>query len=171
LRRLLADLLCIAKWLAVNDTFVVLTSRWLETRTFTRQRISIAVKLILAKWPAHLGVGLVAGAAIVYVDNCAFEGEVSPIIIVALLLGATAMAGAMWGRSGWLAAAVIWACLPLAHVVKHVLDLPDTLHPNTYTSILYLAAFTLVVAAGGTGCGVLVRRLATGRVRRDQGPA
>ncbi len=122
---------------------------------------------ILSKWPAHLGMGLVAGAAIVYVDNWAFEGEVSPIVIVALLLAATAMAGAMWGRSGWIAAAVTWACVPLAHLVKHVLDLPDTLHPNTYTSILFLAAFTLVVATGGTACGVLVRRLATGPARRD----
>jgi hypothetical protein len=119
----------------------------------------------------YLGAGLVAGAAIVYVDNCAFEGEVSPLIIVALLLAATAMAGAIWGRSGWIAAAVTWACVPSAHILKHLLGLPDTLHPNTYTSILYLAAFTLVVTTGGTACGVLVRRLTTGRVRPDQGPA
>jgi len=125
------------------------------------------MKPIPSKWPMHLGAGLVAGAAIVYVDNCAFEGEVSPLIIVALLLAATAIAGAMWGRSGWIAAAVTWACVPLAHLVKLLLGLPDTLHPNTYTSILYLAAFTLVVATGGTGCGVLVRRLTTGPVRPD----
>jgi len=126
---------------------------------------------ILSKLPTQLGMGLVAGAAIVYVDNCTFEGEVSPIIIVALLLAATARAGAMWGRSTWIAAATTWACVPLAHVVKHVFNLPDTLHPNSYTSILYLAAFTLVVATGGTGGGVLVRRLATGPVRPDQGRA
>jgi hypothetical protein len=118
------------------------------------------MKTFQAKWPTHLGVGLVAGAAIVYVDNCAFEGEASPIIIVAMLLAATAMARAVWGRGGWMTAAVTWVCIPLAHVVKHVAGLPDTLHPNTYTSILYLAAFTLVVAIVGTGCGVLVRRLA-----------
>jgi hypothetical protein len=53
--------------------------------------------------------------------------------------------------------------------VKHVIGLPDTLHPNTYTSILYLAAFTLAVATVGTGCGVLIRSLATGSVRRDEG--
>jgi hypothetical protein len=55
----------------------------------------------------------------------------------------------------------------MAHVVKHVLGLPDTLHPNTYVSILYLAAFTLVVATVGTGCGVLAHRLATGAATRD----
>ncbi len=122
------------------------------------------MKPIRAKWPTQLGVGLVAGAVIVYVDNFASKGEVSPIIIVALLLAATAMAGAIWGRSGWSAAAVTWACVPLAHFVKHVLHLPDTLHPNTYTSILYLAMFTLVVATIGTGVGVLIHRLATGPV-------
>ena len=124
-----------------------------------------------SRGPVRLGLGLAAGAAIVYVDNHAFEGEVSPIIIVAMLLAATATAGAIWGRRGWITAAAAWACVPLAHLVKHLLGLPDTLHPNTYTSILYLAAFTMVVATAGTGCGVLVRRLATGAARRGSRPA
>ena len=127
------------------------------------------MKSILSKWPALLGMGLLAGAAIAYVDNFAFQGEASPILIVALLLAATALAGALEGRNGWIAAGAAWACIPLAHVIKHVLGLPDTLHPNTYTSILYLAAFTLVVAASGTGCGLLVRRLATGSVSAIRG--
>jgi len=123
-----------------------------------------------SKWPRRLGVGLVAGAAIVSVDNLAFQGEVSPLVIVAMLLTATAMAGAMWGRNGGIAAAVTWACIPLAHVAKHLLGLPDTLHPNTYPSILLLAGFTLVVATVGTGCGLLVRRLATGSVSLGERP-
>jgi hypothetical protein len=122
------------------------------------------------KWQAPLGAGVVAGAAIVYVDNFAFAGEVSPIVIVALLLVAAAIAGATWGRKGWIAAVVTWACVPFAHVVKHVFGLPETLHPNTYTSILYLAAFTLVIATVGMGCGLLVRRLATRSVRLDEMP-
>jgi hypothetical protein len=113
---------------------------------------------MLSRWPTLVGVGLVAGAAVVYVDNWAFEGEVSPIVIVALLLAATATAGATWGRRGGIAVAVIWASVPLAHVIKHVLGLPDTLHPNTYTSILYLAAFTLGVATLGAACGMLVQK-------------
>jgi hypothetical protein len=56
-----------------------------------------------------------------------------------------------------------WAWLTLVHLVKHVFGLPDTLHPNTYTSILMLAVFSLVVATIGTGCGILIRRLAVGR--------
>jgi hypothetical protein len=59
---------------------------------------------------------------------------------------------------GLVTAGVMWACVPLAHVVKHALDLPDTLLPNTYTSILYLAGFTLMVALIGAGCGTFVRR-------------
>jgi hypothetical protein len=125
------------------------------------------MQLFLAKWATRLGMGLAAGAAIVYVDNFAFAGEASPILIVALLLAATTMAGAIWGRGGWTASALTWACIPLAHVVKHIAGWPDTLHPNTYPSILYLAAFTLVVATVGTGCGVFVRRLAIGPARLD----
>lgn len=92
----------------------------------------------------------------VYVDNFAFEGEVSPIVIVAMLLAVTVAVGAAWGRRGWVAAAVAWACVPVAHLVKHVLGLADTLHPNTYASILLLAAFTLLVAILGTGLGVSI---------------
>ena len=121
------------------------------------------MKSILPGWRMPLATGLAGGAAIVYVDNWAFGGEVSPIVIVGLLLAASVIAGAVWGRSGWIAAAVAWACIPLAHVVKHSLGLPDTLHPNTYTSILYLAAFTLVVTVFGTGCGLLARRVVIAR--------
>ena len=56
------------------------------------------------RW-VHLFFGLVAGAAIVYVDNYAFAGEVSPIIIVAMLLAATTAAGAIWERQRVAAAA------------------------------------------------------------------
>jgi hypothetical protein len=128
------------------------------------------MKLFVSKWPTQLGVGLLAGAAIVCVDNVLFQGEVSPIVIVAMLLAATAVAGAIWGRNGWIAAAVSWGCVPLAHVAKHLLGLPDTLHPNTYTSILFLAVFTLAVATLGMGCGLLVRRLATGSVWLSERP-
>ncbi len=116
---------------------------------------------VTLRWPALAGVGFAAGAAIAAVDNFAFGGEVSPIVIVAMLLAATATAGLIWDRRGWIAAAAAWICVPLAHLIKHALGLPDTMQPNTYTSILMLAAFTLAVATIGTGCGVLLRRLTT----------
>ena len=104
----------------------------------------------------RLGAGLTAGAAIVFVDNFAFGGEVSPIVIVVLLLVATCTATGHWGRHGWITAGLTWVCVPLAHLVKHACDLPDTLHPNTYASIVLLAAFTAVVATLGAGSGMLV---------------
>lgn len=106
-----------------------------------------------------LAAGLVAGLIIATVDNHASGGEVSPIVVVVLLIAATAVAGALWGVRSWVAAFATWACVPLAHLFKHLLDLPDTLHPNTYASIVLLAAFTFVVATVGTGCGLLIRRL------------
>jgi hypothetical protein len=122
---------------------------------------------VMTKWPMQVGIGFVAGAAIATVDNIAFEGEVSPIVIVAMLLAATGTAGAIWGWRGRIAAAAAWVCVPLAHLLKLLLGLPDTLHPNNYASILMLAVFTLVVATIGTGCGVLVRRLTTDAAKGD----
>jgi len=112
------------------------------------------------KWPLLVGIGFAAGVAIAVVENFAFDGEVSPILIVAILFVTTAIAGVIWGRRGWIVSAAGWMCVPFSHLIKHILDLPDTLHPNTYASIAMLAAFTFVVAAIGTGCGVLLRRLA-----------
>jgi hypothetical protein len=97
------------------------------------------------KWSRRFGAGLGAGIAISYVDNVTFKGEVSPIVIVVMLLAAAATATGIWGRRGWITAAVAWMCVPFIHLVKHVLGLADTLHPNTYTSIFMLAAFTFVI--------------------------
>ena len=91
-------------------------------------------------------------------DNVTFEGEVSPIVIVGMLFITTATVVGIWGRRGWITAAAAWMCVPLVHLVKKVLSLPDTLHPNTYTSILMLGAFTFVVAALGTGTGMLIHK-------------
>src|SRR6478672_7067734 len=106
----------------------------------------------------RLGVGILAGAAIAIVDNFAFQGETSPIVIVVMLLAAAAVIAAIWGQRCWMPVCVMWACVPIAHVAKHVLGLPDTLHPNTYRSIVYLAAFTLCVAIAGAGFGLLTRK-------------
>ena len=107
-----------------------------------------------------VGAGAVAGAVIADTDNFLFEGEVSPIVIVAMLLGFTIAAGWSWGWRGGLPSALAWVCLPLAHLIKYLVGLPDTLQPNTFASILLLAAFTLVVALIGTGAGILFHRAA-----------
>ena len=105
--------------------------------------------------------GMIVGVAISIVDNFAFKGEISPIVIIALLFTVSTCVGAIWGLSGWFAVVVTWMWLPITHLVKHILGLTDTLHPNTYTSILMLAAFTFVIAAIGIGCGVLIHRHTT----------
>jgi hypothetical protein len=105
-----------------------------------------------------LGAGVVISA----VDHFAEGGELSPIVIVALLLAATLIAGAIWRWRAALTSAATWACIPLAHTANHALNLPDTLNPNTWLSILYLAVFTLGVATAGTGLGVLLNRLRSG---------
>ena len=94
-------------------------------------------------------------------DNFVSGGEVSQIVIVALLLIATAVVGALAIRRRWIAALAVWIWLPVVHLAKHMLGLPDMLQPNTYSSILLLGIFALAVTVVGTGCGVLVRRLVT----------
>jgi hypothetical protein len=110
-------------------------------------------------WPFLLFVGCIAGVGIATVDNVLSKGEVSPIVIVALLFVATLAAGIVWVWRGIFAATGTWMCVPLAHIIKHLLGLPDTLHPNTYASIMLLAVFTLVVAAIGLACGVFIHHL------------
>ena len=104
-----------------------------------------------------VGLAAVAGMAISAVDNFAFGGEISPIAIVGLLLLATACVGLEWSKGRWAAVVAVWVWLPSVHVFKHVLNLPDTLHPNTYPSIAMLAGFSFVVSLIGLGIGTLVR--------------
>ena len=108
----------------------------------------------------RLGAGLIAGLTVAVVDAAAFRGQVSPVVVVALLVVATAAAGGLWGWRGWTATLMTWACVPLTHVVKHALGLPDTLQPNTWASIGTLAVFTLAVSGLGLCGGVLMRMAA-----------
>jgi len=117
---------------------------------------------LIAGTGLRFSIGLATGLAIAAVDNFASGGEVSPIVVVALLLITTFAAGALWSSGAWVASAGVWFCLPASHVVKHVLGFPDTLHPASYRSIIFLAAFTAAVAAAGTGCGLATRRLSRG---------
>jgi len=112
-----------------------------------------------ASWPLRLLAGLTAGLVIVWVDHVPSAGEVSPIVVVGLLLAVTTTFGGLWGSRAWPASATAWVSVPLAHVVKHVLGLPDTLHPNTWPSILMLAGFTLLVAGLGSGVGRVLHGL------------
>ncbi len=108
------------------------------------------------------GIGVIVGAGIAAVDNFAFGGEVSPIVIVGMLLVFGAAAGTIWGLRAAVATAIVWVWLPLAHVLKHMMRLPDTIHPNTYASIVKLGVFTFAVTAIGLGLGLAFRRILAG---------
>lgn len=101
-------------------------------------------------------IAAVAGVIIASVDNFAFGGEVSPVLIVGMLLAATGVAGYLWGASGAAAVAIIWVFVPAAHLVNLALGLPDSLHPHTYGSAMKLAAFTAIVAVFGAACGAAI---------------
>jgi hypothetical protein len=113
----------------------------------------------LSSMQIRIFAGLVIGAIIAFVDNFSFQGEVSPIVIVVLLLVAAISIGASWKWHGLITIALMWLWLPMAHVVKKVLGLPDTLHPNTYTSILMYTIFTFAVSAIGLLLGVSINKI------------
>lgn len=109
--------------------------------------------------PARLLTGFVIGAGVAAVDNFAVHGEVSPIIIVAMLLAVAAAIGSLWDSAGFISALLTWAWLPLTHIVKHIYGMPDTLYPNTYQSIAMLAAFSAMVTCVGFAVGMAVYSL------------
>ena len=112
-----------------------------------------------------ISIGLISGMLISAVDNFAFGGEISPIIIVVLLLSTTTTFGAIFGRRGSLISVFVWICIPLAHLIKFSLNIPDTIKPNNYVSILKLAIFTFVVASIGLGLGIFINRFVKDSVK------
>jgi hypothetical protein len=122
-------------------------------------RYKVVVMAIASNHFVRIGIGLIVGAGIASVDNLAFGGEASPILVVGMLLAFAATAGIAWGGRATVPTAAGWSWLPLVHLVKHMFAMPDTIHPNTYASILKLAAFSLVIVAIGLGLGVGLRRL------------
>jgi hypothetical protein len=104
-------------------------------------------------------VGLLIGAVLVYLDGYAFSGETGPIVTIGCLLVATVSLSLTWSTGAWVAASIAWVMLPLGHVIKHSLGIPDTIQPNTYISIAGLAAVTLIAATLGGGLGLLIRQL------------
>ena len=107
----------------------------------------------------QIGAALIAGAGISGLDSFACGGEVSPIVIVGALLLVTATAGVLWGIHATMVAVIVWAWLPMGHLARHLLGLPDTIHPNTYASILKLGIFSFVVSAVGLAIGLGFRRI------------
>ena len=108
--------------------------------------------------PRQLVIAIIGGFAIAAVDSVASGGEISPIVVAALLFAFAGVLGGLVHNGRILCTLAAWLCLPFVHFVKHVLHLPDTLHPNTYRSISYLAVFTFVVAIAGMASGWALAR-------------
>jgi len=119
----------------------------------------IVSRKVSHKFMLQVVIGFAAGIVIAAIDNIAFNGEVSPVVIVVLLFAVSFTSGVLWGIRGWLMPAIAWICVPSVHLDKHIIGLPDTIHPNTYGSILMLAMFTLVIALAGISIAALVRKL------------
>jgi NhaP-type Na+/H+ or K+/H+ antiporter len=109
----------------------------------------------------ELAFGLLAGVAIAAVDRFALRGEVSPLVIIAMLLAAALLAGSLWGIRGWIAAIAMWVCVPGARSMEYALSRRDALEPNAFQSTVILAASTFAVTAIGFAIGLAIKR--TGR--------
>lgn len=115
-------------------------------------------KIFIYSWQRQIVIGIVVGLTISIIDNYAFKGEVSPTVIVIMLLAASGFSGLLFGWDGWFTVFVMWLFIPGTHLIKYFFNLPDTLHPDTLNSIIKLGIFSFVVSAVGFGTGVMVRR-------------
>lgn len=111
----------------------------------------------------------VTGILIAVIGSVSFGSGVSPIVIPGLLLAATFLFGAIGGQKRSWMALVVWIWLPLFHLVQRLFGITDALDPDTFSSIVLLGAFTLIVAMIGTTAGVLARRLLTGSAHHGHG--
>ena len=87
--------------------------------------------------------------------------HINPVVIVALLLASSGAIGAVWSWRGWPGALAAAAPMPLMHMTKHLLGLPDTIQPNTLDTIVMMALFALAVAGAGLAGGAALRQAAT----------
>jgi|GEM_PF-5378839 len=104
-------------------------------------------------------VSAVAGITISMIDNYAMNGEISPIVIVMLLFLSVTALSAFNPNNVWLNALLVWIWLPASHLIKHLLEMPDSIYPNTYKSILLLALFTFTICIVGLLIGIGIRRV------------
>jgi hypothetical protein len=76
------------------------------------------------------------------VDNFAHGGEVSPMVIVVLLLAATSAFGAVWGKGAPVAMLATWVWLPSTHLVKHLASISvRNVHPKNHAMKTWLNYF------------------------------
>jgi len=139
-----------ANLLALGFTFSI---RHAQPDAGTRRMFALPTR-------ASFAISVLAGVMIAAIDAFASRGEISPIVIVLLLLASTSFLGVFVSTGSATCGFAIAAPLPLSHALRHALHMPDTLQPNTYDSIFLLALFTLAVSF----VGLLLGHLIAGRV-------
>ncbi len=101
------------------------------------------------------GLGLLIAA----LDTAAPFGDDSSKLTILLWLMAGGSLGFVMPSRPWRWAMLVGPWLPLTHLLAHVLGLPDSIHPNTYATILTLVPVSLAVCSVGAYGGALTRRL------------
>ena len=103
---------------------------------------------------------IVLGLIIVCVDLFADRGEISPAVVLALLLSAGAIVGAIHKRFSVLLAVLTAVSLPGIHLALHLAGRKTTLQPDTVTSILMVGVVAVCAATIGVLIGAAARRTA-----------
>lgn len=108
--------------------------------------------------PAYLAypAAIILGLVIAYVDLFADRGEISPAVVLFLLL----IAGAIHRKFSLLLAVLTAVSLPAVHLALHVAGRKTTLQPDTVTSILMIGAVSACAATIGVLIGAAARRTA-----------
>ena len=100
------------------------------------------------------GLGLLIAA----LDRASLFGDDSAQFTLFLWLLSSGLLGFVRPLRPWLWAALIGPWLSLTNLVLHVLGLPGSIHPDTYTTILILLPLSLAVCSLGAYGGASVRR-------------
>lgn len=105
---------------------------------------------------------IVLSGTIAYLDATSRSDDAA-IVIIALWILAGGVLGAMGPFKPWRWALVVALGVPTVHLIRHVLGLPDNMHPNTYLSILLISGIALCATLAGAYSGAFVRSNLSGQ--------
>lgn len=101
---------------------------------------------------------IILGLVVVCVDLFADRGEISPAVVLVLILIAGAIVGAIHGRFSLVLAVLTAVSLPAIHLALHLAGRKTTLQPDTVTSILMVGLVAVCAATIGVLIGAAARR-------------
>jgi hypothetical protein len=103
------------------------------------------------------GLGILLGLLTASLDVVAPWGDDSAKVILLFWVLSCGALGFLRPRRAWRWAVVVALWVPLAHLLLHALGRPDSIHPNTYGTILLLVPLSLVVCFAGAYGGAVLR--------------